>query len=160
MMHISKIIKTIVIPTLITLLLSTPAGAREGKVINLPDKRFAVMSTGDLENASIGSYSIAIFKDKDLTDFETGAIFERDGSVFKDNGNPRITFADINGDGSKELIVSKLTAGSGNYLEVDALKITKKNVTLLTRIHINGNNDPIKSLRAICKRGKCVEQKN
>ncbi|MDC9595597.1 PliI family lysozyme inhibitor of I-type lysozyme [Xenorhabdus anantnagensis] len=159
-MRINNILKTIAIPTLITLLLSAPAGAREGKLINLPDKRFAVLSTGDLESASIGSYSIAIFKDKDLTDFVTGAVFKRDGSVLEDNGNPRITFADINGDGSKELIVSKLTAGSGNYLEVDALKITPKNIKLLTRIHINGNNDPIKSLRTICKREACIEQKH
>ncbi|WP_443255987.1 PliI family lysozyme inhibitor of I-type lysozyme [Xenorhabdus sp. IM139775] len=158
-MRISNIMKNIAIPAVITLLLSAPAGARDGKLIKLPDKRFAVLSIGDLESASIGSYSIAIFKDKDLTDFETGAVFERDGSVFEDNGNPRVTFADIDGDASKELIVSKLTAGSGNYLEVDALKITQKNVKLLTRIYINGNNDPARSLRAICKRGKCVEQK-
>ncbi|MBC8950901.1 PliI/PliC-like inhibitor of I-type lysozyme [Xenorhabdus ehlersii] len=82
---------------------------------------------------------------------------ERDRSVFEDNGTPRIKFADIDGDGAKELIVSKLTAGSGNYLEVDALKISKKNVKLLTRIYINGNNDPIKSLHAVCKRGKCID---
>ncbi|WP_244183365.1 PliI family lysozyme inhibitor of I-type lysozyme [Xenorhabdus kozodoii] len=141
-----------------TLLLSTPVSAREGKLIKLPDKRFAVLSIGDLESESIGSYSIAVFKDKDLSDFETGGVFERDGSVFEDNGTPRITFADIDGDGSKELIVSKLTAGSGNYLEVDALKITQKNVKLLTRIYINGNNDPVRSLRAVCKRGKCTAQ--
>ncbi|BET97230.1 PliI family lysozyme inhibitor of I-type lysozyme [Xenorhabdus taiwanensis] len=158
-MCINNIMKVIVIPTLITLMLSTPANAREGKLIKLPDKRFAILSEGDLENASSGSYSIAIFKDKDLIEFETGGVFERDGSVFEDNGTPRIKFADIDGDGTKELIVSKLTAGSGNYLEVDALKITKKNVKLLTRIYINGNNDPIKSLHAVCKRGKCIEQK-
>ncbi|WP_228005672.1 PliI family lysozyme inhibitor of I-type lysozyme [Xenorhabdus sp. BG5] len=151
--------KAIVISTLITLMLPIPASAREGKLIKLPDKRFAILSEGDLENASIGSYSIAIFKDKDLIDFETGGVFERDGSVFEDNGTPRIKFADIDGDGAKELIVSKLTAGSGNYLEVDALKITKKNVKLLTRIYINGSNDPIKPLRATCKRGKCIAQK-
>ncbi|MDC9606848.1 PliI family lysozyme inhibitor of I-type lysozyme [Xenorhabdus griffiniae] len=158
-MRINNIMKSIVISTLITLMLSTPASAREGKLIKLPDNRFAVLSEGDLENASIGSYSIAIFKDKDLTDFETGGVFERDGSVFGDNGTPRIKFADIDGDGTNELIVSKLTAGSGNYLEVDALKITKRNVTLLTRVYINGNNDPIKPLRATCKRGTCIKQK-
>nr|WP_232370060.1 PliI family lysozyme inhibitor of I-type lysozyme [Xenorhabdus lircayensis] len=152
--------KTIVIPTLITLLLSTPAIARDGKLIHLPDKRFAVISVGDLESSSIGSYSIAIFKDKELIEFETGAVFSRDGSVFEDNHKPRITFADINGDGSKELIVYKLTAGSGNYLEVDALKITDRNVKLLTRINTNSKHDPVKLLRALCKRGQCVEQKH
>nr|WP_319926369.1 MULTISPECIES: PliI family lysozyme inhibitor of I-type lysozyme [unclassified Xenorhabdus] len=152
--------RTIAILSLIALSLSTPAIAKDGTLINLPDKRFAVLSVGDLESESIGSYSIAVFKDKDLTEFETGAVFSRDGSVFDDSNKPRVTFADINGDGSKELIISKLSVGSGNYLEVDALKITDKNVKLLTRININGKNDPIKSLRTLCKRGECVEQKH
>ncbi|OTA19698.1 hypothetical protein Xbed_02201 [Xenorhabdus beddingii] len=159
-MCISKNLKNIVIPALITLFLSAPVIAKDGALINLPDKRFAVLSVGDLESESIGSYSIAVFKDKDLLEFETGAVFSRDGSVFDDNNKPRITFADINNDGSKELIVTKLSVGSGNYLEVDALKVTDKNVKLLTRININGKNDPIKVLRTLCKRGQCVEQKH
>ncbi|WP_245759006.1 PliI family lysozyme inhibitor of I-type lysozyme [Xenorhabdus koppenhoeferi] len=152
--------KNIAVFSLITLSLSTPVIAKNGTLIHLPDTRFAVLSVGDLENASAGSYSIAVFRDKELIDFETGEIFSRDGSVFDDNNKPRITFADIDGDGSKELVVSKLSAGSGNYLEVDALKITDKNVKLLVRININGKNDPIKSLRALCKRDKCGEQEN
>ncbi|PHM50042.1 PliI family lysozyme inhibitor of I-type lysozyme [Xenorhabdus miraniensis] len=159
-MCISKSLKTIVISSLTVLFLSVPAIAKDGALINLPDKRFAVISVGDLESESIGSYSIAVFKDKELSEFETGAIFSRDGSVFDDNNKPRITFADINDDGAKELIVTKLSVGSGNYLEVDALKITDKNVNLLTRININGKNDPVKTLRALCKRGQCVEQKH
>ncbi|MBD2811451.1 PliI family lysozyme inhibitor of I-type lysozyme [Xenorhabdus sp. Vera] len=159
-MRISNIMKNIVIFSLITLSLSTPVIAKNGTLIHLPDTRFAVLSVGDLENASVGSYSIAVFKDKELIDFETGGIFSRDGSVFDDSNKPRITFADIDGDGSKELVVSKLSAGSGNYLEVDALKITDKNVKLLVRININGKNNPIKSLRALCKRSECVEQEN
>ncbi len=159
-MRISNIMKNIAIFSLITLSLSTPVIAKNGTLIHLPDTRFAVLSVGDLENASVGSYSIAVFRDKELIDFETGGIFSRDGSVFDDSNKPRITFADIDGDGSKELVVSKLSAGSGNYLEVDALKITDKNVKLLVRININGKNDPIKSLRALCKRGECVEKEN
>ncbi|MDX7987592.1 hypothetical protein FE392_09645 [Xenorhabdus sp. 12] len=159
-MRISNMIKTIVIPTLVALSLSAPAIAKEGKLINLPDKRFAVISVGDLESESIGSYSIAVFKDKDLSDFETGGVFSRDGSVFEADGKPRITFADINGDGSKELIVYKLTAGSGNYLEVDALKITNKDIKLLSRIETDTTKNPVKLLRELCKKGKCVEQKH
>ncbi|AYA39962.1 PliI family lysozyme inhibitor of I-type lysozyme [Xenorhabdus nematophila] len=158
-MRISDIMTAIAISSLIALSLSTQAIAKDGTLINLPDKRFAVLSVGDLESASIGSYSIAVFKDKDLTEFETGRVFARDGSVFDDSNKPRIVFADINNDGSKELVVSKLSAGSGNYLEVDALQITDKNVKLLARINIKGKNDPVKSLRALCKREQCVEQK-
>ncbi|PHM30494.1 PliI family lysozyme inhibitor of I-type lysozyme [Xenorhabdus innexi] len=154
-MLIVKRIKFSVFATLFTLILSCPAFAKNGVLISLPDKKFAVISTGDLESASIGSYSIAIFKDKELTEFISGAIFSRDGSIFEDNGKPRITFADINGDGNKELIVSKLTAGSGNYLEVDALKITDKDVRLLTRINTNSTNNIIKLLRKHCKKEQC-----
>ncbi|MBD2819173.1 hypothetical protein ID852_00380 [Xenorhabdus sp. 42] len=157
-MCIGKIIKKIIIPSLITPLLLTPATANDDALIYLPDKRFAVMSVGDLESESMGSYSIAIFKDKNLSDFETGTVLSREGLVFDYNNKPRITFADINGDGSEELIVSKLSVGNTNHLEVDALEITDQHIKLLTRIYINGRNDPIQSLRALCKRNQCPEQ--
>ncbi|WP_426577610.1 PliI family lysozyme inhibitor of I-type lysozyme [Xenorhabdus stockiae] len=158
-MLIVKKIKFSVLATLFTLLLSYPAFAKDGVLINLPDKKFAVISVGDLESASIGSYSIAVFQDSELTEFTTGAVFSRNGSIFEDDGKPRTTFADIDGDGSKELIISKLTAGSGNYLEVDALKITDKDVKLLTRINTNSTNNIIRLLRNHCKKEQCLKQK-
>ncbi|WP_340608676.1 PliI family lysozyme inhibitor of I-type lysozyme [Xenorhabdus bharatensis] len=158
-MLIVKKIKFPVLATLFTLLLSSPSFAKDGVLINLPDKKFAVISVGDLESASIGSYSIAVFQDQALTEFNAGAVFSRDGSIFDDNGKPRTTFADIDGDGNKELIISKLTAGSGNYLEVDALKITDKNVKLLTRINANSTNNIIRLLREHCKKEQCLKQK-
>src|SRR6516164_3546261 len=98
------------------LLATAPAMAKHGVIITLPDRRVAVLSEGDLEGASIGSYSVAVFKDRSLINFEAGAVCSRDGSIFENNGRPRVKFADIAGDGTQELIVSKLTAGSGNYL--------------------------------------------
>ncbi|MDE9542933.1 PliI family lysozyme inhibitor of I-type lysozyme [Xenorhabdus bovienii] len=157
-MYLCKILKIAVIPALLVLSLSAPTLAKDGALISLPDKRFAVISVSDLESESIGSYSIAVFKDRDLTEFETGAVFSRDGLVFEDNNKPRVTFADINGDGAKELIVYKLTAGSGNYLEVDALKITDKNVKFLARINTDSKHDPIQLLRTLCKKGQCTGQ--
>ncbi|MDR0217814.1 MAG: PliI family lysozyme inhibitor of I-type lysozyme [Enterobacteriaceae bacterium] len=159
-MLINKRIKFPLISTLLTLLLASPVFAKDGVLINLPDKNFAVISIGDLESESIGSYSVAVFKDKDLTDFSTGAIFSRDGSIFQDNGKPRVTFADIDGDGAKEMIVSKLSAGSGDYLEVDALKITGKKISLLTRINTDSKGDLIKLLQAHCKKEHCAKQKH
>ncbi|MGP8444521.1 PliI family lysozyme inhibitor of I-type lysozyme [Burkholderia vietnamiensis] len=61
-------------------LLSMPIAARNGVMILLPDKRVAVLSEGDLEPGSIGSYSVAVFKDDSLTQLDTGAVFARDGS--------------------------------------------------------------------------------
>lgn len=115
------------------LLVTGSAFAESGRVILLPDSRAAVIANGDLEGASIGSYSLAIYTESDLIDFVTGAIFARDGSIFMDNGMPRIEFADMNGDGKKELIVTMLTAGSGSYLEVDVLSIGENDITLLAK---------------------------
>lgn len=124
------------------------AVARDGVVVTLPDQKFAVISEGDKEGRSIGSYSIAIFKDKYLNEFVTGAIFSRDGSIFTDAGEVRAEFADITGDGEKELIVSKLTAGSGDYLEVDALKLQPEAIELISRIQTTTKKDKIAELKS------------
>jgi hypothetical protein len=129
--------------------------AKDGVTVTLPDQRVAVIAVGDLESASIGSYSVTIYKDRSLLDFQAGAVFVRNGSLFQDNGKPRVKFADVTGDGVKELIVSILTAGSGNYLQVDALSIDARGVRLLTRIQTDSRHDVITELKAACKRGQC-----
>lgn len=136
-------------------LLTSHALAKDGVAIDLPDRRVAVLAVGDLEPASIGSYSVTIFKNRALTDFVAGAVFSRNGSFLQDNGRPRAKLADINADGIKELIVSKLTAGSGNYLEVDALSIDARGVRLVARIQTDTRHDVIAELRAACKRELC-----
>lgn len=117
-------------------------------MMTLPDKRVAVISEGDLEAASIGSYTVALYKDDGLIDYLGGGIFPRDGSVFDDNGKPRISFADITGDGNPEMIVAKLTAGSGNYLDVDVLKL---NDSAVERV-LNFSSDTKKDLLLEAKR--------
>ena len=139
------------------LLMAGVVSAKDGVAVTLPDKRVAVLSVGDVEPASIGSYSVAIFKDRSLMDFAAGAIFPRNGSLFQDNGAPRVKFADINGDGIKEMIVSLLTAGSGNYMQVDALRIDSRSILLLTRIQTEARHDAVTELKAACKRGKCSD---
>jgi hypothetical protein len=135
------------------MLLPTAVLARDGVAITLPDKRVAVLSEGDLESGSIGSYSIAVFNAPDLMDFVAGAVFSRDGSLFQNSGKPRAEFADITGDGTEDLIVSKLTAGSGNHLEVDALRIGAHSVKLLARVQSDTKHDVVAALRAAYKRG-------
>ncbi|HWD13373.1 PliI family lysozyme inhibitor of I-type lysozyme [Pseudochrobactrum sp. sp1633] len=118
----------IVTAALASTLLVAPASAKNAVMVPLPDKRIAVISEGDLESASIGSYTVALYKDDGLIDYLGGGIFARDGSVFDDSGKPRVSFADITGDGNAEMIISKLTAGSGNYLDVDVLKLSDATV--------------------------------
>jgi hypothetical protein len=134
------------------LLLPMHASGRDGVTLTLPDKRVAVLAQGDLEPASIGSYSVTIFKDSTLTQFVAGAIFSRDGTLLRSDGKPRIRFADVTGDGVPELIVSKLTAGSGNHLEVDALKIDASSITFVIRVRTDGKRDEVAELKAACRR--------
>lgn len=141
------------------LVLATSAMARDGVVVPLPDGRMAVLSEGTLEAASIGSYSVTVFNNRDLLHFEAGAVFSRDGSFFMDNGKPHVKFADITGDGKEELIVSKLTAGSGNYLEVDALRIDARAVSLVARVQTDARHDVVAELKAACQRGACAGQR-
>jgi len=136
-----------------------PVMAKDGVALALPDQRVAVLSEGDLEAASMGSYTVAVFKDAQLLDFDAGAVFSRNGTIFRDDGKLRVKFADITGDGNQALIVSKLTAGSGNYLEVDALRIEAGSVRLLTRIQTDTHHDEIVELKAACRRGACAPAK-
>ena len=121
--------------------------AKDGIRLTLPSEKIAVISNGDLEAASIGTYSVVVYKNNDLIDFESGAIFSRDGSLFQDDGKPRVKFADIDGDGSPELIVIKTSAGSGNYTEVDAIRITENKVDLLIRIHSDTRKNEVVELQ-------------
>jgi hypothetical protein len=142
-------------PTIVAALLAgaallwpTWSHARDGVAIPLPDQRVAVVSEGDLEAASIGSYSVAVFKDAALLDFAAGAVFSRDGSVFPRGRAPQHALADINGDGVKELIVFQHTAGSGDYVQVDALRLDAHAIKLVVRVSIDTRHDAIAALKA------------
>lgn len=133
----------------VLVLFCTNAYAEHGVSVPLANDYVAVISQGDLESASIGTYSVAIFKDKTLQDFITGAIFTRDGSIFKDNGAPRVELVDVTGDGKNEIIVTSLTAGSGNYVQVDALGFNEstKEIKLVKRIQSDTKKNNIKLLK-------------
>ena len=148
--------KQILTAALVSTLLVAPASARNAVMMTLPDKRIAVISEGDLEPASIGSYTVALYKDDGLIDYLGGGIFARDGSVFGDKGEPRVSFADITGDGNPEMIIAKLTAGSGNYLDVDVLKLGDSTVERL----LNFASDTKKDLLIEAKRAYSQQQQN
>lgn len=108
-----------------SLLSTTVVFAKDGQQIKLPDGHTAVISTGDLEPASIGSYTVSVYKDLSTGSFMSGIILPRDGSVFTDAGKARVDFADITGNGQRDMIVKMVSAGSGNYVSGDALQINK-----------------------------------
>jgi hypothetical protein len=128
----------IALPAIMAIL---PAHARDGVLVTLPDKRVAVIAEGDLEPASVGSFSVTVYKTEELTDFVAGGVFERDGSIFDDEGKPRVHFADITGDGKPEMIISSLTAGSGNMRSGIALELSDHIISTLVNFDIASKQD-------------------
>lgn len=113
--------QSLLIPLLLSLTFASQAFAQKMEKFQLPNKQWVVISEGALENASIGSYSITLFNDENLIDFVQGTIFSREGSLFTDGGAARIEFLDINNDDQAEILITKLTAGSGQHLEIDLI---------------------------------------
>ncbi|MGP8444520.1 PliI family lysozyme inhibitor of I-type lysozyme [Burkholderia vietnamiensis] len=48
--------------------------------------------------------------------------------------------------------MSNLSAGSGNYLEVDALSLGSDSIRLLARVQTDTRHDPLVALRAAYRR--------
>lgn len=139
-----------------SIFLAGPAWADNAAKITLEDGRTAIIANGALEAASAGSYSIAVYDDDALIDFVMGTVQGRDGSLFTDAGEPRVEYADINNDGNDEMIIVKLTAGSGNYMQVDALSVGENAIKLVTRLETDGSQDYIAQLKQACEQGKCA----
>lgn len=121
---------------MVAALIAAPALADGGQMLRLPDGRVAVVTQGALEAASIGSYSVVIFKNAQLTDFVAGIVRPRDGSLFDDQGRARVSFTELAGDGRPAMILTFVSAGSGGYLSVDALRVGREGIALLA--HVDG----------------------
>ncbi|OZI24827.1 PliI family lysozyme inhibitor of I-type lysozyme [Bordetella genomosp. 7] len=76
-----------------------------------------VVAQETAEPASIGTYSVRLYRDLSVGDYADGIIRPRDGEL------RQAEFKDMDGDGQPELAVTLVTAGSGNYLTVDVYKI-------------------------------------
>lgn len=69
------------------------------------------------EPASIGTYSVRLYRDLSAGDYADGLIRPRDGEL------RQAELKDMDGDGQPELAVTLVTAGSGNYVTLDVYKI-------------------------------------
>ncbi|MCD0504420.1 PliI family lysozyme inhibitor of I-type lysozyme [Bordetella petrii] len=69
------------------------------------------------EPASIGTYSVRLYRDLAAGDYVDGLIRPRNGEL------RQAQLKDMDGDGQAELVVTLVTAGSGNYQTVDVYKI-------------------------------------
>jgi hypothetical protein len=134
--------------SLLLLAVSVQAQAPERFVskIALPTGQTAVVAEGDLEARSIGSFSVRLYAKAEPPDattfFTSGLVRPRDGTVEK------IELADVDGDGSQEIVVIARSAGSGGYLSAQAFAVAGDQVNF--RVEVNdlpANADAIEALR-------------
>jgi hypothetical protein len=109
-------------------------------------KGMVVVAEGDYEPRGIGSYTLRVYAKNDpaypYDEFLTGTIRPRNGTV------ESLTFADIDRDGTAEIIVTTRYVGSGNYVTVDAFRLRKKNLQLVTSIAgMDASKDAIQALK-------------
>jgi hypothetical protein len=83
-----------------------------------------VIAEGRLEPASVGSYSISVFKtdgpDADIMDLTTGIVRPRDGGICS------CWVADLNQDKQPEILVWIQSAGSGSYGTLEVFTLAGK----------------------------------
>ncbi len=114
----------------------------------------AVAAEGDGEPRSIGSYALRVYspageggpRDR----FVAGAIRPRDGTV------EAIRFADLDRDGTPELVVVLRSAGSGGYLSADAYRLRGGAPRFAASVEgLPRDDDPIRALSAkLAPRGR------
>ena len=115
--------------------------------VNLPSGELIVVSEGDGEPRSIGSYSLRVYSvvnaEYPYDDFVAGAVFSRNGSVEK------ITLYDLDNDGADEIVVIMRSAGSGNYLAMQAIGYDGQTLErLLTVDGVDKGAEPVQVLQA------------
>lgn len=113
--------------------------------VNLQPGIIAVVSEGNSEPRSIGSYSLRIYIVFDskfpYDNFVVGMIRHRDGVV------ESLETHDIDGDGTPEVIVVVRNAGTGAYLSADAYIYKEEILSLVVSVSdLASDANPIQSL--------------
>ena len=121
----------------------------------LPGKSTTVVvAEGEREPRSIGSYSLRIYGAANAKapydDFIAGVIQPRDGNL------EGIRFADLDHDGSPEIVVLVRSAGTGGYLSADAFRLRGTTLSLLASVSdLSKDADAIHALQE-----KIVQSRN
>ena len=106
-----------------------------------------VVAEGEFEPRSLGSYSVRVYAGANARfpydDFIAGTIRPRGGAV------ERLAFADLDRDGSPEIVVVMRATGTGAYLSADALRLQGTSLTVLESVSgLAKDADPIRALEA------------
>lgn len=99
------------------------ASDRYSSKIKLPSGQVVVVSEGEYEARSIGSFSVRLYQaasaGNETTFFSSGIIHSRDGVI------ERVVLSDINGDEEPEIVVIIRSVGTGSYLSAHAFTVGK-----------------------------------
>ena len=136
----------------VTVALSTTAFAADnnGRIVKSAlhpqSKGMVVVAEGDFEPRSIGSYTLRVYAKNDpaypYDEFVTGTVRSRNGAI------ESLKFADLDRDGTQEIIVTTRYVGSGNYVTVDAYRLRKKTLLFVTSIAgMDASKDAIQALK-------------
>ncbi|MNR77823.1 hypothetical protein D3C72_85060 [compost metagenome] len=109
-------------------------------------KGMIVVAEGDYEPRGIGSYTLRVYAKNDpaypYDEFVTGTVRTRNGTI------ESLKFADLDRDGTQEIIVTTRYIGSGNYVTVDAYRLRKKNLQFITSIAgMDASKDAVQALQ-------------
>jgi len=126
-----------------------PAVASDRYIIKLklPSDQTVVISEGEFEARSIGSFSVRLYQaasaEDETTFFTDGLIGARDGYI------ERVVLSDINGNKQPEIIVIVRSAGTGSYLSAHAFTIGKSEKLALYSIveGLQSEADPVAALK-------------
>jgi len=116
------------------------------KILKLPSGQTSVISEGEFETRSIGSFSVRLYEaattGDETTFFTSGLISARDGFIEK------VVLSDINGDSQPEVIVVARSAGTGGYLSAHAFTISSDQKLILISIveGLHPEADPVLAL--------------
>lgn len=121
--------------------------------LKLPSGQTIVVSEGELEARSIGSFSVRLYLAAPLKDettfFISGLISARDGVVEK------VLLEDINNDQQAEIIVIVRSSGTGSYLSAHAFAIHKEALVLIALVEgLQATANPISALKKSQSRRK------
>ncbi|MDX2464912.1 MAG: PliI family lysozyme inhibitor of I-type lysozyme [Porticoccus sp.] len=141
--------KTSALATIILLIGTLPAMASDRfiKKLTLPSGQTIVISEGEFEARSIGSFSIRLYQTApagdETTFFISGLINARDGFIEK------AILIDIDSDKKPEVIVVIRSAGTGGYLSAYAFAISNdQKMNLISKVEdLQAEANPISALK-------------
>jgi hypothetical protein len=136
---------TLLLITIASFAACTAETGRFTQKVTLPTGPLIVVTEGEFEPRSVGSYSVRLYSAANprfpADDFLAGLIQARDGHLDK------LILADIDGDQHKELIVIVHSAGTGSYLSAQAFSIDTNTIVLRSSVTgLYANADPTAAL--------------